>query len=175
MKKIILIAALILYAQVALAFSYTLQISEDELQAKVSDMMPIEKKKFFITVILSNPHIDLAVGNNEIGLFSHIEILAPGGIKGEGKAKISGSLSYDSEKSEFYFKNPKIVNLQSENIPPNLLPKVKQIAQLAASQFLSVRPIYKLTDKNLKQRLAKAVLQSVKVEKNHLLVGLSLF
>ncbi|MDH3976596.1 MAG: DUF1439 domain-containing protein [Deltaproteobacteria bacterium] len=175
MKKLILTMALIMCSQAAIAFSYTLEISEDELQSRVSAMMPIEKKKFFITVVLSNPHIDLAVGNNEIGVFSHIEIIAPGGIKGTGNAKISGSLSYDSEKGEFYFENPKIVMLESEKIPPNLLPKVKDVVQVAVSQFLSVKPVYKLKDKNIKQKLVKAVLQSVRVESNLLLVELSLF
>ena len=138
-------------------------------------MMPMEKKKFFITVVLSDPDIDLSVGNNEIGIFSHIEVSAPGGIKGSGTAKITGSLSYDPDKGEFFFKDPDIVSFESKDIPPEFLPKAKNIAQIAADQFLSVKPVYKLNDNNMKQKLAKAVLQSVKVDGNQLLVELSVF
>jgi len=175
MKKFILTIAMLMCSQLAMAFSYTLEISAGELQTKVSAMMPMEKKKFFVTVVLSNPDIDLSVGNNEIGVSSHIKIMALGGITGSGNAKITGSLSYDPKKYEFFFKNPKIVSLELANIPPILLPKVKKVAQLAVSQFLSKKPIYRLKDDNVKQKLTKAVLQSIKVENNQLLAELSLF
>lgn len=178
MKKLVftlVLAALLMCSQIAMAFSYTLKITEEELQSKVSAMMPIEKKTFFITIILSKPDIDLSVGNNEIGVFSHIDVMAPGGINGTGKARITGSLRYDSEKSEFFFKNPKIVSLESGDIPPHLLPKVRDVAQLAASQFLSTRPVYRLSDDNLKQKLVKAVLQSVNVKNNLLIIELRVF
>jgi len=175
MKKLILVIALLMCSQLAMAFSYTLEISADELQSKVSAMMPMEKKKSFITVILSHPEIDLTVGNNKIGVSSQIAIVALGGISGSGKVKITGLLSYDSEKSAFFFKNPEVVSLESEDVPPLLLPKVKALTQLAVSQFLSKKPIYKLKDDNVKQKLTKAVLQSIQVENNQLLAELSLF
>jgi hypothetical protein len=175
MKKLILALGLMLTSQLSSAFSYTLEITEDELQSKVTAMMPMEKNKFFMTVVLSNPDVDLAVGNNEIGIFSHVDVVAPGGIKGTGRTKMTGTLSYDSEKKEFFFKNPKIVSLEADNMPPAFITKAKEIAQIAVSNFLSTRPVYKLSDENLKDKLAKAVLKSVKVENNLLFVELSAF
>jgi len=44
---------------------------------------------------------------------------------------------------------------------------------MAASQFLSKRPVYRLSDENTKHQPGKAVLKLVKVENNPLLVELS--
>ncbi|MBP9778249.1 MAG: DUF1439 domain-containing protein [Rickettsiaceae bacterium] len=175
MKKLIIALGLMFMSKLSFAFTYTLEITEDELQSKITAMMPMEKNKFFITVTLSNPDVDLSVGNNEIGIFSHVEITAPGGVKGTGRAKITGTLSYDPEKKEFFFKDPKIVSLEADKVPSTFIPKVKEIAQIAANNFLSTRPVYKLTDENLKHKLAKAALQSVKIENNQLLLELSVF
>lgn len=175
MKNLVLAVALLFFSQLAEAFSYTLEITQEDLQLKISAMMPMEKKKFFITVVLSEPKVDLSVGNNEIGVFSHVEVIVPGGIKGTGTATITGSLSYDPDKSEFFYKDPNVVSLNVDGLPPKYLPNAKKIAQLAASKYLSARPIYKLKDENLKLKLVKAVLQSVKVENDLLLVELSAF
>jgi len=137
--------------------------------------MPMEKKKLFVKVVLSQPEVDLSVGNNKIGVFSNIEVIAPGGIKAEGKAKFNGSLSYNAENHEFYFHNPEIISLESNSIPPKLMPKVKELAQTTASTYLAKKPVYKLNDKNLKHKLAKSVLESIEVKNNKLMVKLSAF
>ncbi|VAW61508.1 hypothetical protein MNBD_GAMMA11-2537 [hydrothermal vent metagenome] len=174
-KRVSLVIFMMLLSQTAMAFSYTLEISEKELQEKVSKMMPLEKKKYFVTVILSEPVIDLTGGNNEIGIFSHVKIIAPGSIEGAGKVKITGSLRYDSKTGSFFFKHPEIVSLEVNDVPEKYMPNIKKIAQSAVSKILATRPVYKLKDDNLKQKLAKSVLKSIKVENKKLLVELAAF
>lgn len=157
------------------ALSYTVTISQDELQTKVEALLPIEKTKLFVTVVLSNPKIDLSVASNEIGLFCHITILAPGGLGGKGTIKLAGSLLYDADKGEFFFNNPQIKSIESEDVASKHLEKVQQIAQLAVEQYLSAKPIYRFKDNNMKHKLAKAVLQSVTIENKQLLVELAVF
>lgn len=173
--RILLALFLMASSQLAMAFSYTLEISEEELQEKISKMMPMEKKKYFVTVILSNPDVNLADGNNEIGVFSHVKVIAPGGIQGTGKVSIVGSLRYDADKGVFFFNDPEIVNIEVDDVPEKYLPNIKNIAQSVAGKVLATRPVYKLNDDNLKHKLAKSVLQSIKVEKSKLLVELSAF
>lgn len=175
MIRIMLFIALMLSTQVATALSYTLKVSAEELQKKVSEMMPLEKKKFFVTIILSDPEVKLAEGSDRISIFSHIEVVAPGGIKGSGRAEMSGSLSYDSDKSEFFYSDPTVVSMQVDNIPESYLPKIKDIAQTIASNMLAKYPIYKLKDDNIKHKLAKSVLEAVSVKDKQLVVVLSLF
>ena len=172
-KKLAIGVGMFVASQAANALTYTVEISEAELQEKIEKLMPIEKKKFLVTVTLSDPDVDLTVGEYQIGLFSNVHVHAPGGVKGKGEVKIVGALRYDAENGQFFFDNPKIEQLSSENIPPKVLPTVKELAQLSVSKYLETKPVYKLSDEKLKHKLAKAMLQSVKVEDNHLLLKLS--
>lgn len=175
MQRIFIAVILMMTAQAAMALSYTLEIPEQELQSKVSAMMPLEKKKYFITMVLSKPVVDLVEGDNRISVFTQIDVKAPGGIKGSGKTKISGSLSYDQETASFFFKDPQIVDLDIAKVPASLMPKIKKLAQTAASKVLASRPIYKLKDGILKHKLAKSLLESITVKNEVLFVELSLF
>jgi len=174
-KRVLLALFFMASTQLAMAFSYTLEISEEELQEKISKMMPMEKKKYFVTVILSNPDVDLADGKNEVGIFSHVKVIAPGGIQGAGKVNITGSLRYDADKGAFFFNHPEIVSLEIDDVPEKYIPNIKSIAQSVTAKVLAARPVYKLKDDNLKQKLAKSALKSIKVENSKLLVELSVF
>lgn len=175
MVRSILILFLLLSSQLASAFSYTLEIAEGELQEKVSKMMPLKLKKYFITIILTEPKINLLKDNNKIGIFTHIEVKAPGGIKGTGKVSIVGSLSYDSKNNGFFLKNPIIEKLEINKIPDKYMPKIRSISQKGISKLLTKRPVYRLKDDNLKHKLAKSVLKSVSVNNEKLFVVLSVF
>lgn len=173
MKQFILCLALVLSAPSVIAVSYTLELSEQELQKRVSAMMPLAQNTFFGSIVLSEPEIDLIAQSDEIGVFSHIEIIVQGGLKGSGRARIIGSLSYHPETSQFFFKNPRIVTLEVDGIPENYLPEVKNIAQLVASNMLASYPVYTLEEDNVRHSFAKAVLQSVSVKNEKLLIELN--
>ena len=175
MKNIFVVVMLMLISQMTMAFSYTMEISEKELQDKVSAIMPLEKSKFFVKVMLSEPVVDLIKTNNKISILSKIDIKAPAGIKGSGKIQISGSLSYDSKKGAFYFKNPEIIMIKINKVPDKYMPKIKKISQNIATKILATKPIYKFKDNKLKHKLAKSVLESVTVQEEKLLVKLSAF
>ena len=134
--------------------------------------MPMEKKKYIFTVILSEPDVELIEGSNEIGIFTHIEILASKGIRGSGRAKITGSLSYKAESSEFFLKNPKIEKLEIDKVSEKYNSQIKAIVQLVGSKMLEKRPIYRLKGDKLHHKLAKAMLQSVSVKDKKLRLDL---
>ncbi|TWX47194.1 DUF1439 domain-containing protein [Colwellia hornerae] len=175
MFRIIIIIILSLLSQIAVAFDYTQEITEQEIQEKVSALMPIEKKKYFVTVKISNPIIALLKATDEIGIRANIDASAPGGIKGSGEVMIKGTLDYDPEKGEFYFKNPTIIKLAIDKIPKSFTPKIQDIAQAALSKMMAVYPVYKFKDDNLKHKLAKAVLKSLAVKDEKLIITLGVF
>ena len=168
-------AVLFLYCNFAAAFTYTLELTETEIQTKAEAMMPLEKKKFFVTSILTNPIVDLIASTNEIGLSSDIQIKAPGNISGKGSVSFSGSLRYENDTGSFYFDNLNITELEIEKVPETSLPKIKKMLEFVASKFLTRKPVYKFKDNNLKHKLAKATLKSIKVENETLLLELGLF
>ncbi len=166
---------MLLFSTAAFALSYTVEVSEAEVQEKIAAAMPIEKKKLFMKVIFSHPKIDLAVGNNQIGLNAQMDVLAPGGIHSTGQAKIKGSLIYNSEKTTFYFDNPTIVDMRLNDIPDSFMASVKDIAQLIVSSKFPSIAIYTLQDNNLPQSLLKYTLKSIRVDNRQLLIELGLF
>jgi hypothetical protein len=115
------------------------------------------------------------VGDNKIGIFSDIKLRTPGGVSGTGSLKITGELKYVADEGAFYLQSPQIISLESTDISANMLPKVRELAQLAVQEFLARKPVYRLQDDNIKHNLAKAVLQSLKVENNKVVVELGLF
>ena len=137
--------------------------------------MPVVKKKYFVTVKISDPKIDLIKETDEVGILANIDASAPGGIKGSGEVMIQGSLDYDPKKGEFYFKNPKIVSLKIDQVPADFIPDIQALAQTALSKALATYPVYKFKDDDLKHRLAKSVLKSLKVQNEKLVITLGAF
>lgn len=161
------------FASPALAFSYTKEFTEADLQTKIEALMPLEKKKLFLKTTISNPKLDLHPSTNLLSIGVDIEASVPGGIKGSGFAKIEGSISYNSELGTFHLDNPTIVDLQINRVPEKYQSTIKQVVQLAISNALTKFPVYKFKDDDLKHKLAKSVLESLEVKNEKLLIKLS--
>ncbi len=162
--KLLISLMIVLMASFANAFSYTHSLSEAELQQEIEKVMPIVKKKYFLTMTLSNPKINLIEGSNELGLRSDINVSAPGVMKGDGRAHIVGKLEYNQAQGAFYFKKARLLELTMKGIPPDILPDIKKAAQSSLTRSLSKRPIYVLKDNDIKQQIAKSTLQSIEVK-----------
>ncbi len=175
MKSSIIGLILFLHCGPATAFSYTLELPEAELQSKAEAMMPLEKRKYFITTILTNPKVDLISSTNEIGLTTDVQVKAPGNISGNGIVYFTGTLRYENDTGSFYFDNLNVNTLDVENIPSESLLKIKKLVESLARKYLARKPVYKFKDDNLKHNLAKAALKSIVVENEILFVELGLF
>ena len=175
MNKWLLIIFLVLNSDSALAFSYTLELSESEIQERVEAMMPLEKKKFFVTTILTNPVVDLIESTNALGLSTDVAVKAPGNIVGRGRVSFTGTLRYDNDSGVFYFDNLKVISLDVKKLLPETLPKIKKILESVAKQFLAKKPIFRLKDNNLKHKLAQSILKSIAVNNENLVIELGLF
>ncbi|WAJ72290.1 DUF1439 domain-containing protein [Catenovulum adriaticum] len=150
-------------------WAFSVVISQDELQAKVAELMPLEKRNFLISLVFSKPQVDLAVGNNQIGISCQLDALALGTLEGSGSTKIVGDLSYHAETGEFFFKNLKISTLKIKNLPEEYLPQVTQAIETMLQNALATYPVYRLDENDAKQQLAKSMIQSIEI-KNQLLV-----
>jgi hypothetical protein len=173
-KRFILSFVLVFIANVANAFSYVLELSENEVQEKVEQKMPFEKKKYFITVAISNPQVSLKNGNDKIGILSNIAVKLPGGLTGNGKALIEGGIKYTPKDGEFYFTDPKVKQLKIENLPEKFETKVVKVVDIATKKVLEKTPVYKFKDDNLKHKLAKATLKSVNIKNGKLALELGI-
>lgn len=175
MFKFALAFLLMFSSQVASALSYTMEITEQELQQRVTAMMPIQVTKPQISVVFLDPKVRLLKDSDEVAVSSPLELAVAGVLKVSGYVNVKGTLRYEATTGEFFLKNPVISEMEVKNLPEKYQPKAREAAQLAIEKTMATRPVYKLQDNHLKQRLAKAVLQSVDVKNEKLLVTLSVF
>jgi hypothetical protein len=158
----------------ATAIPYTLKISEQDLQEKLSQKLPIKKQAAYISAEIYDSRVDLIEGSDQIGVFTHIDITVLGNIKGSGRAYAKGVITYNAEKKAFYLIKPNIVSLEIENIPPDLIPEIKKIAQLSLEKALQFSPFYLFNDQKTQEKMANSSLQSILVKDQTLLIKMTL-
>ena len=173
--KALLTTALLFISSLSWSFSYTVEISEQQIQQKIDALMPLERKKLFFLVTLSDAKVDLVEGKNEISLFSQVRLDAPNNIRATGRAEIAGTLIYKAKEGAFYLNNPQIKQIEIDQLDPGLMPTMKKLAQNAVAKSLVKQPVYTLNDQDLKQKLAKSMLKSINVENQILKATLSAF
>ncbi|MDH5737637.1 MAG: DUF1439 domain-containing protein [Gammaproteobacteria bacterium] len=171
--KIIVVIVAVLYSSISMG--YTVKISESQLQEKVSAMIPMERKKYFVTVVIDNALVKLSEDDDSISLENSLSVIAPGNVSGTGKIMIKGAVRYEKEEGAFYLDRLEVISLESPDIPTALLPKVKNIVQIAAAEWMEKHPIYRLQDGNLKHSIAKSFLKSVSVENGELVIEMGIF
>ena len=174
MQRITVFMALLLISFHSFAFNYTVELTEQQLQQQLSRIMPIQQEKFLVTVILSDPILELAKDSDQIGLFANIKMTAPGGIQGSGRAKIMGNIRYKSETGSFYLNNPKIAHIEVDQIPEQYHSNIKELAQMALTNTMTNRALFTLRDDNKQEKLAKSVLKSVTVNSGKIIINLEM-
>jgi len=173
MLRCLFIICLLSFSQLTFALSYTVKITEKELQSKLDARLPIEKKNSYIAAKIYGSTVELIEGSDQIGVFSNIELTVLGSIKGTGRSYVKGNISYDANAGAFYVHNPIIVSLEVDDIPPQLLPEIQKIAQISLQKASQHYPIYKLKEDDLQHKMAKAVLESVQIKEQTLQLKLS--
>ncbi len=174
-KKACMAWMLLLISQVSLAFEYTLEFTQPELQEKISAMMPVTKQTMLATVVVDNAKLELIEGSDKLAIAAKLNAQILGNLNATGDVKIQGTLSYNAKEGAFYLKNPEIIELNINEIPPKFHDQVKQLAQKGVAKKLSNQPVYKLKDDDTKQSLAKSMLKSLQVKNKTLIATLGLF
>lgn len=172
-NRILLLLSLLLFG-VQNAHAWTVELTEDELQAKINPILPIEKKKLLFTVRVSSIDVELKEGSDRVGLISDMEIKTPHLSTGKGRAYVDGKLAYNPVDGSFYFNDPQVKDVKFENIPAKYHKLVGRIFQRAIARRLAKTPVYKLKENKLKHQLAKTLLKSVKVVDQKLVLELGL-
>mgnify|MGYP000173617525 FL=1 len=171
----LLLLILLVWGTSAEALTYTKSFSEKELQTRLLKMMPIEKSKFMGSVKLHNPVLDLRTSNNRLTLTIDIAVTAIGGIKGNGQATVNSGIRYAKKEGAFYLDEPKLVAFEINEVPSKLHARVEDTVQALLAKALEKRPVYRLDDKDIKQKLVKSTLKEIRIEDQYLFVDFSLF
>lgn len=157
------------------AHAWTVKLSEGQLQGRVNRLVPLEKRKLLMSVVISRIDVELREGHDRVGLNTHMEIRLPGYSTGKGTAYIEGKPVYRPEQGSFYFADAEVTSVSFENVPDKYDRTVRKLLQSALQRRLDKTAIYTLDDSKTKHQLARSLLKSVRVQDKKLVLELSVF
>lgn len=91
-----------------------------------------------------------------------------------GLADLITKVAYEPENGSFVLHDARLLRLDISNVKPKLLDLAKDAANRLASEQVSGIPIYKLRRTDVKQAVARLVLESVTVRDGVLRVDIGL-
>ena len=158
--------------------TYTLKFTEPQLRERIDNQLPFTETYLFIfTVTLDNPRVDLVEGSDRVagGLDVVLNITMGGEERPLGGAvDVSGGVRYEAAQGEFFLTDPRIENVRIQRLPKSITNRANSALSLALGEFYRERPIYRLSETDVRQSAAKMVLQDVVVKDETLHVTLGL-
>lgn len=93
LKKLIkLLFILILSSSYLYGFSYTIEISQEELQEKIDKKLPLKKQKLFFATIVSDPIVTLKDELNKIQIAFNLKLVITKEIEFKTSTVLLGTL-----------------------------------------------------------------------------------
>ncbi|MEH6453951.1 MAG: DUF1439 domain-containing protein [Psychromonas sp.] len=173
MLRSLFVIALLSFSQLSFSLPYTLKITEQELQKKLDAQLPIERKNNYLTAKIYDSTVELIEGTDQIAVFSNLDVNILGSFQGSGSAYVKGEISYEPSEGAFYIQNPTIVTLKVDDIPEEFLPEIQKMAQLSLQKAALHYPVFKLNQGDIEHKMAKAMLESIEVKEQTLLIKLN--
>ena len=155
-------------------FAYTIDILQNDIQEKVSAIMPFTHKKHLVIGTLSNPLVELKGDTNQVCVLADISIAVARDLRATGNGKVCGILTYRTEESSFFLTDVHVTDLIVNRLPRAYLPVAQEIVTVAAIKAFTNLPLYTFKD-SLKHRLAKSLFKSIEVKTDKLVLTFELF
>ena len=186
MKRKLIIAALVIcvciVVGIATAFfvfkgaEFVVALEKEQIQEAIDKKMPYEKSLAFIFKLQArNTTVLLESGSNRIGASTDVLLnmkLNDNDKNLGGYVRSDTGIRYDQKDFCFYLINPVVQELKIQGIPEKYTAVVTGSAKKLLEHYLLDIPVYKINDKNLKLKLAKAVLKKVDVVDGKLVLTL---
>jgi hypothetical protein len=103
-----------------------------------------------------------------------IRIEMPGQYIATGDGVIDGELDYSAQRGEFYLRDPRLMQLAVDGLPPSYDTMVLSVINDFTLQHLPLIVVYRLDRKTIGHASVLRTLKSVRVHKGQLLVELGL-
>lgn len=151
-------------------FEQTLTFTQSQLQQRLQDITPIERKTMFANVVLTDGQLRLLDKENEIEVTAFLDVTALGSLHGTGSVTVQGSLSYQPSEGAFYLHNAKVTSLKVDQLSQDAVTQITPLVQDLVTQGLQSRPIFQLKDNDMRHALLKASLKRIEVKQKTLRV-----
>ena len=145
--------------------SYTFSLKAKDLEKKIIHAFPIKIKKSIFVFKITDPEVILPEGSvDRIAIGMSIKVTIPGLLAAKGKAIVEGEVDYDSDQGEFFFFDPEIKEMDIHGLPGRYSEKVRGIFESIIRSALGEMSIFKFDQDDKKQKIAKRLLKSVRIE-----------
>lgn len=151
-----------------------IEITQQQIQERLAQKFPISRTYLVgLNLTLSDPEVVLEEGSDRIGF----KVSAATNIKVDGESiggriNLSSGVGYRRDEGALALLDPGVEEVALSRLPREYEDEVVAAADLAVGHYLEGYTVYKLDRKDLKQRLAKLVLQEVAVRNGALRVKL---
>ena len=155
-------------------FRRELVFTREDLQAKLTQKFPRKEKHPLMAITFSNPEILLEPGADAMGIRLEIKMAPRLGKRRKGQVVAEGGIEYRPQRGEFFIVNPKVVSVELDDLKGKYEKSVRSVADQIVEQYLPEVAVYRLDQKDFKQKVAKLVLKSVKIRDGKLVVVVGL-
>lgn len=157
--------------------TYELRITQAQLEQKLADKLPLTRSYPLWSVTLDRPRLHLNEESDRIQLGLDVTLaLQAGAIRPPMQSEIdlSAGISYDQQLGAFFLTDPVIERLRLEGVEDKRMNVANVVLSKAIAAYFRERPIYTLSSSDQRQRLARMVLQQVKVENGGVVIVMGL-
>ena len=155
-------------------FRRELVFTREDLQAKLTKKFPRKEKHPLMAVTFSNPEILLEPGAEAMSMRLDIKMAPRMGKQRKGRVVAQGGIEYRPQQGEFIIVNPRVLAIEFDHLKGKYQKSVQSAADRLVEQYLSEVAVYRLDQKDFKQKMAKLVLKSVDIKDGKLVVVLEL-
>jgi hypothetical protein len=154
----------------------TINIPQSQIQKAVNKKMPYKKQFALIfTLIAQDTQVILKDGSDRIGAITNVKLdinLGGNTVDLGGSIHASTGIRYDNSKFCFFLKTPAIEEVKIRGIPEQYTSMASATCKTIMLELINEVPVYTIKDKDLKTKLAKAVLKRVEIADGALAVTL---
>ena len=145
--------------------SYTLKFGPEVLQKRITSVFPLKVKKFIFVFKVFDPVVVIPPETvDRIGVEVSLQVSIPGLLKAQGRGLVHGEIDYLGSSGEFFFFDPELQNFDVKGLPKRYQEEVRGLFESIMKSALSDISIFKFDEEDRKQKIAKRMLKSVKVE-----------
>ncbi len=156
---------------------YTIELTQERLQAELDRRFPIEKGEALVHVTLSEPKVMLREGSDRIsfGVTATLNVRLNKEPKPlGGQSTITTGLRYDPDQGAFFLDGPMLDDLSVRGVPIKYVGLASRLAVQLLDAHFRRWPVYTLKPDQFKQALARLVLKNVVVKSGRVIVTLGI-
>lgn len=174
MKTLTRLPALLLatFVLAASAVAQDIRFSKDNLQEELESYLPVTEQQDFFSLTLKNPELDLLVQQQRISIRTKVMIQTVLGTVHQGSITVDGKLRYQRANHSFYVDDPRMTAFEFADIPDALKPQVQALVEQTLADAVTGYPLYRLSDKNFEEAMAKMMLHSISIQENAVVASL---